>query len=69
MSFLTLSDWKNLSITQEILTEIKRRQTWAKEQLAEQAGLDPLADREKVGAIKAYQDILDIELEDSTSYD
>lgn len=62
---MTLSDWKQLSITQEILAELKRRQNWAKEELAEQAGINPLLDREKVGAIKAYQDMLDIELEET----
>jgi hypothetical protein len=61
---VTLSEWKGFSITQEIMGEIRRRQEWLKDQLAEQAGLDPVTDREKVGAIKAYQDILDIELAD-----
>jgi hypothetical protein len=63
---MTLNDWKSLSITQEILAELRRRQLWAIEQLKDQAGLNPLADREKVGAIKAYQDMLDIELEEGS---
>jgi predicted Zn-dependent protease len=45
------------------MAEFKRRQDLMKEELADQAGLDPLADRQKVGAIKAYQDFLDIEEE------
>ena len=65
---MTLSEWKGFSLTQEIMGELKRRQEWLKEQLAEQAGLNPIADREKVGAIKAYQDMLDIELADEESH-
>jgi len=65
---VTLSEWKGFSLTQEIMGELKRRQEWLKEQLAEQAGLNPIADREKVGAIKAYQDMLDIELADEESH-
>jgi predicted Zn-dependent protease len=60
---VTLNDWKRLEITQVIMAEFKRRQELLKEELADQAGLDPLADRQKVGAIKAYQDFLDIEEE------
>jgi hypothetical protein len=63
---VTLKEWKSLEITQVVMAEFKRRQAFMKEQLAEQAGLEPLADREKVGAIKAYQDFLDIELEEET---
>jgi hypothetical protein len=60
---VTLNDWKRLEITQVVMAEFKRRQAFMKEQLADQAGLEPLTDREKVGAIKAYQDFLDIEEE------
>jgi uncharacterized membrane protein (DUF106 family) len=60
---VTLNDWKRLEITQVIMAEFKHRQELLKEELADQAGLDPLADRQKVGAIKAYQDFLDIEEE------
>jgi len=63
---VTLYDWKNLAITQEIMLEFKRRQDWLRDQLAEQAGIDSITDREKVGAIKAYQDMLDIELDEET---
>ena len=63
---MTLYDWKNLAITQEIMLEFKRRQEWLRDQLAEQAGINPIADREKVGAIKAYQDMLDIELDEES---
>jgi hypothetical protein len=64
---VNLYDWKNLGITVEIMAELKRRQSFLKEQLADQAGLDPLADREKVGLIKGYEDMLNIELDDDGS--
>ena len=51
-------------ITQTIIDEIKRRQAALKEELAGGAGLNPLEDRWKVGAIAAYQDFLDIELDE-----
>lgn len=35
-----------------------------KEQLAQSAGIDPLSDRFKAGAIQAYTDILNITLEE-----
>lgn len=63
---MTLHDWKSLEITQVITQELQTRIQYLKEQLADQAGLDPLADRQKVGAIKAYQDIIDIELDEET---
>ena len=62
---MTLSEWKSFSITREVMLELKRRQDFLKEQLAEQAGLNPLEDRFKVGAIIAYQDMLDIRLDEN----
>lgn len=65
MSFIvTLRDWKHMAITQEILSEIKKRQTQAKEELASGMGRDPFEYGFRVGAIAAYQDFLDIELDD-----
>jgi hypothetical protein len=66
---VTLSDWRSIEITQVIMAEFARRAAFLKEELADQAGLNPLADREKVGAIKAYQDFLDIELDEETLID
>lgn len=63
---MTLSEWKSFSITQEIMAEFKRRQAFLKEQLADQAGKDPLEDRWKAGVIAAYQDIIDIELDEES---
>ncbi len=62
---MTLSDWKHLEITQEILGALKERQAYLKEVLSESAGIDPLEDRWKTGVIAGYQDILDIEVEES----
>lgn len=62
---ITLRDWKNFAITIEILAEIKRRQAQAKEELASGMGRDTFEYGYRVGAIAAYQDILDIELEES----
>lgn len=57
-------EWKSMVITIEVMAEFKRRQDALKEALATRAGIDPLTDREFVGAIKAYQDMLDIDLEE-----
>lgn len=64
---MTLNEWKGIDLTQEILLEIKRRQDWAKERLIDTAGLDPLEDRKLVGVIAAYEDVLNIELEEETN--
>jgi hypothetical protein len=60
---VTLHDWKNLDVTQVILGEFKIRQQSLKDQLATSAGLDPLADRWKAGAIAAYEDVLNIDMD------
>lgn len=63
---MTLTDWKRLEITQVIMAEFKRRLEYTKEELAKDAGREPLMDRYRVGAIAAYQDFLDIELDEET---
>jgi len=60
---VTLYDWKNLSITQVILAELRGRQQALRDELATSAGVDPLADRYRVGVIAAYEDMLSIELD------
>jgi len=40
-----------------------------KEQLAQSAGVDPLSDRFKSGAIQAYNDILNVDVEEVTDED
>lgn len=61
---MTLSDWKALSITQVILAEFKYRQDQLRFELGQSAGIDPLEDRRKAGIIAAYEDVINIELED-----
>lgn len=58
---MTLNDWKSLDITQVILDEFRKRRDHLIAELALSAGIDPLEDRVRVGAIKAYNDFLDIE--------
>jgi len=65
---VTLSEWKSLPITGELMGEWKRRQESAKEYLAKHAGLEPLQDRWYTGVIAAYEDMLDIELDDEEAH-
>lgn len=67
MSIMTLKEWKEMTITQVVLKELRSRQQEAKDKLASSAGIDPLSDRYNVGAIAAYQDILDIELDEESN--
>lgn len=66
---MTLSEWKAIGITQVILTEFKRRQAQLVTELAMSAGINPLDDRFKVGAIAAYEDVLNIELDEESHGD
>lgn len=65
---MTLTDWKNLAITQVIMAEFRQRQRQLKEELAQSAGINPLDDRFKVGVIAAYEDVLNIELDDGEAH-
>ena len=58
-----LLDWKRHPVTQVIFSQLSVRVQYILEILGEQAGKDPYQDRELVGAIKAYRDILGIELD------
>lgn len=57
-------DWKRHPVTQVIFSQLEGRISELKEVLAETAGKDPAQDRELVGAIRAYNDLLRIEFED-----
>lgn len=61
---MTLNEWKGFEITQEVVGAIKNLRAYAIEQLAESAGIDPLKDRWLCGAIAAYNDFLDIQIEE-----
>jgi hypothetical protein len=64
---VTLSEWRGFAITQEVMAELKRRQTEAKEALAYNAGINPRMDAWRSGAIAAYEDMLNIQLDEETS--
>lgn len=56
-------DWKRHPVTQAVMSQIQGRINDMKEMLADSAGINPLQDREYVGAIKAYRDFLEIQYE------
>lgn len=58
--------WKQHPITQIVMGEFQARIKQLCEEMVEQAStVDPRLMAEKAGAIKAYQDVLDIQLEES----
>lgn len=56
-------DWKRHPVTQVVISQLEGRIKDLNEMLAETAGLNPLQDREYVGAIKAYRDLIEIQYE------
>ena len=58
------SDWKRHPVTQVIFSQLTQRILDIQEILSEHAGVNPVQDREYVGAIKAYKDMVNIEYED-----
>lgn len=59
-----VTDWKRHPVTQVVFSQLSQRIADIQEILSEQAGLNPAQDREYVGAIKAYRDIINIEYEE-----
>ena len=59
-------DWKSNPVTKEIYRTLEQRVHEIQELLGDTAGLNSLQDREYVGAIKAYRDVLDIQYEEET---
>lgn len=57
-------DWRRSEATQIIFDELEKRVYGMQQELGANAGIDPLQDRTKVGAIRALQDILEITAED-----
>lgn len=53
-------DWKANPVTKAVMVEIKSRIQTIQEDLGISAGQDPLNDRFKVGAVGAYNDLLNI---------
>lgn len=58
-------DWKRHPVTQIMFAELEKRIQDIYEILGEQAGINPLKDREYVGAIRAYRDMIDSKPEDA----
>ena len=60
------SSWKRHAITQIVMDELKNRILDLQEQMVAQAASTSQAQlAEKAGAIKAYRDVLDIQIEES----
>lgn len=58
------SDWKQHPVTVVVMDQLKQRVFDVQEILGKSAGANPVQDREYVGAIKAYTDMIDIDFED-----
>lgn len=58
------SDWKRHPVTQVVFSQLHQRIFDIQEILSEQAGVNPVQDREFVGAIKAYRDMVNIEYDE-----
>lgn len=56
-------DWKRHPVTQVVMSQLAGRVAELKEVLSYNAGNEPRSDREIVGAIKAYTDMLEIQFE------
>jgi len=58
------TDWKRHPVTQIVFSQLHQRILDIQEILSEQAGANPVQDREYVGAIKAYKDMVNIEYDE-----
>ena len=56
-------DWRTNPTTNEVFNLLRQYIEGLQAELGQSAGIDPLDDRRKTGAIQAYKDILDIEYE------
>lgn len=65
---MTLSEWKSLGITEEFMSELKRRISEMKDQLGVSAGVNPQADSYRSGVINALQDVVDFHFDDEESH-
>jgi hypothetical protein len=52
-------DWKSSPMTKAMFNSLQLGIDTLRYELGESAGIDPRADAVKVGAIKAYQDVID----------
>jgi hypothetical protein len=58
------TDWKRHPVTMVVFSQLTQRITELQEILGDRAGIDPVQDREYVGAIKAYRDLLNTEYDE-----
>lgn len=65
MNIQDLIDWKKHPVTQVIFSQLSQRTATLKDGLASSAGIDPIQDARTSGAILAYTDVLNIEIEES----
>ncbi len=56
-------DWKQHPVTQQVFRQLQENANGLKEMLSVSAGINPREDSKMVGAIMAFQDILNIEYE------
>lgn len=57
-----LIDWKSHPLTKEVSATIKSRIIQLEQELGESAGVDPLHDRYRAGAIAAYKDFIFLDI-------
>lgn len=60
-------DWKANPVTKKVMELISMRITELQRELGVSAGIDPILDRYKSGAIGAYTDLLEISFDEATS--
>jgi hypothetical protein len=65
VNYKDFQDWKRHPVTQAVFNQLNYRIREIHEILEEQAGNNPLFDKELVGAIKAYKDVMNAEWEES----
>jgi hypothetical protein len=56
-------DWKQHPVTQVIFSQLQQRINDLQSILGQSAGINPFQDSQYVGAIKAYNDMVQIEFE------
>jgi hypothetical protein len=57
-------DWKANPVTKAVFVELSERIQNIRADLGNTAGLDPIGDRYRAGAIQAYMDILNIDFDE-----
>lgn len=57
-------DWKSHPVTKEIIRQLNIRKQLLQDELGVSAGLDPLHDRFRAGAIAGYNDLTEIDFEE-----